>query len=417
MTNFVFTGPNIELQEEHPVFLGLTANYDSCARVKDIEALIDHNPEVMGLVEPPFFKHLSDFKLPEKETFLAFLLERRTPPLTTGETHGEVLSFLMDLKTFQLFIQDKTQLPANQLAYEALNDLYKVKFEVQHLLVRQTPAIPGPSDTSVDLKLRVAIAHKGLKSDLDVCLSYLHKGLKEIPESQVSVCLDEPSDPIYEELMARHNEVLFFQSNPTGAGTFALKEKLILHGESGLVFLNDSDDISTTDRFTQHLIAHHSHPKTIIGSHELRFDEIAKKILAVRYPVDVHVALKRWPGHSMLVGTESFLLEDFERIGGFSTQLKFGADTQFLFRSFFFVDLYNIDEFLYIRKRHAKALTAPESMRKTKEERLRLGQLWANDFVAIRDGKKPLEGSHLTLTKGNPVELIPLNELAKNEIH
>ena len=85
----------------------------------------------------------------------------------------------------------------------------------------------------------------------------------------------------------------------------------------------------------------------------------------------------------------------FFDLGGLSTDLVIANDTQFLLRAHFNSSIRNVDEFLYIRRRHAASLTnAPETVFDNPLRR-RLSSAWTHDFDAIKRGELKIEDSSL----------------------
>jgi hypothetical protein len=85
----------------------------------------------------------------------------------------------------------------------------------------------------------------------------------------------------------------------------------------------------------------------------------------------------------------------FFNAGGLSTNLIIASDTQFLLRAYFSGSIRNVDEFLYIRRRHAASLTnAPETIYDNPLRR-RLSGEWTDDFNAIKRGDLKMENSSL----------------------
>src|SRR6202034_4780675 len=81
--------------------------------------------------------------------------------------------------------------------------------------------------------------------------------------------------------------------------------------------------------------------------------------------------------------------------GGLSTHYIIANDTQFLLRLFFSTEIRNVDEFLYIRRRHAASLTsAPETVYDNPLRR-RLSSEWTGDFNAVMRGELKIENSSL----------------------
>jgi hypothetical protein len=113
----------------------------------------------------------------------------------------------------------------------------------------------------------------------------------------------------------------------------------------------------------------------MVGSHEVRIDDIRQKILPVRYPLDVSRALLLGPFQALLHPTSMIRVDKFLAAGGFSTHAKMSMDTQFLFRSYFYFAAVNI-----------ASLTQSQATGMRSLPRLRVSRDWRRDFGRILDG-------------------------------
>ena len=118
-------------------------------------------------------------------------------------------------------------------------------------------------------------------------------------------------------------------------------------------------------------------------------------VYPVRYPLDASGALARTANHALLHATLMVRRDAFFSCGGLSTHLVIANDTQFLLRAFFSMKMRNVDEFLYIRRRHPASLTnAPETVYDNPLRRS-LSAQWSADFEAIKRGELRLPDSSL----------------------
>lgn len=181
----------------------------------------------------------------------------------------------------------------------------------------------------------------------------------------------------------------------------------LIRGETQpFVLFHDSDDLSCTDRVRWLSSAINNGDLDLVGSHELRLDEMRRQIIAVRYPLDVIRALGSGSTHPQLHPSTMLRRDAYSRIGGFSTFTVFGADTQFLLRAYFRARIRNVDEFLYIRRRHTDALTMRPDTGYGTPARLSVEAPWRADFKMILSGGKRLEDS----------SLLPRTTLQRHEI-
>jgi hypothetical protein len=181
-----------------------------------------------------------------------------------------------------------------------------------------------------------------------------------------------------------------------------------------LICLQDSDDLSCYDRFTILSEALAETGCDVIGSHELCLDEIRVMVYPVRYVVDSSAALALCHCHALLHATLMARREAFFGCGGLSTHHIVANDTQFMLRAFFTARIRNVDEFLYIRRRHPASLTnAPETVHDNPLRRS-LNAQWTADFETVKRGEMKLEHSSLrTMRRSEPYRmerLLPVGE-------
>ena len=343
------------------------------------------------------------------ESFIVFLIERKAAPVINGEDHGPVSSFVCSAKAFNILYQNYKASNVGAWAYHFMQMVYDGQVNPDQLLVRQLPfSEPIHLARGEGLQANTIIPHKGKPEDLNTCLKYQLKcaGIQQ----QIAVALDGYDVEVDQPTVSRYSqEVAFYTAEPHHVGPYVLRELLINQCSQGVITFVDSDDISCTDRLNRLLVALGGERK-MVGSHELRFDTIDKKLRAIRYPLDVSEALKQSPGFPLLHSTAALSLQDFKRIGGYATDRRFANDTQFLLRSYFFVSIMNVDEFLYIRKTHKASLTSGGTEPLQSKTRTQLASLWNDHFDKIKRGQMPIEDSSLHPQKPhrNKVKLVAI---------
>jgi hypothetical protein len=174
-----------------------------------------------------------------------------------------------------------------------------------------------------------------------------------------------------------------------------IRQELAERSPEPLLTLQDSDDLSCYDRFATLGDTLAETGCDIVGSHELCLDEIRGLVQPVRYPLDCTASLALCANHALLHATLMTHRRAFFDAGGLSTHLIIANDTQFLLRAHFNSSIRNVDEFLYIRRRHAASLTsAPETVYDNPLRR-RLSSEWTGDFNAVKRGGLKIEDSSL----------------------
>jgi hypothetical protein len=248
----------------------------------------------------------------------------------------------------------------------------------------------------------VVVPHRGSLRHLEVCLASLER--QTVRPGRVQVCLDEPVTAGHERLMERYPEAEFFATEPSGVGPYVGRQALGMDGVEEVVVWHDSDDASCADR----LQVSHGHLRAggldLAGCHELRLDEIDRRVEAVRFPLAVTAALDIGPSHALFHPTSLVRREAFRRAGGFSTAHRYGSDAHFLYRAHFFLRrVENVDAFLYVRRMRPGSLTTGPETRWASPERERQRARWREDFDRVRTAAAPIEETSLWTAHADPM--------------
>ncbi|MCF7223764.1 hypothetical protein [Marilutibacter chinensis] len=248
------------------------------------------------------------------------------------------------------------------------------------------------------------IPHRGSNAHLDVCLSGV---CSQSLDCRASVCLDESSD--WRPVRAGRRVRLFKAEDPP-VGPYAIRQFLSMNSSAEYLAFQDSDDFSLPSRLTELLTARIESGADIVGSHELRLDEIEHAVIPVRFPLDVNAALREVAEHPQLFPTTVALTATVQRIGGFSTIRMFGGDTEYLLRAHFLARIINIDRFVYIRRRREGSLTTAPETALGSPARVELGRIWRKDFEEIKKGRLALEHSSLALRHGPAARIVAADD-------
>jgi hypothetical protein len=329
---------------------------------------------------------------------VVFLLPWRPAPFSNMRNDGVAYSFVCTVDVFRAILQYYPGCKLHKLCFRLLAAIGNGSLEVDRILVRQLPhqklscAAPPPDGA-------VIMAHRGKRVHLETALHYLRKtaGMK----LSVRVGLDVDDQGEYECLVDRFPEVEFYYAQPAPVGPYVIRHELAARSREPVIVFHDSDDISCADRLETLYAAMLGTECDLIGSHELKVDEINESVGCFRFPLDVTHALNNDVGHPLQHPTSIMKRDCFQEVGGFSTDQRVANDSQFLLRAFFNTRIRNVDAIVYIRRRHPQALTvAPETGMQIPLRR-RLGASWANDFKAIRNGQLKLEESSLRCIVGS----------------
>ena len=324
------------------------------------------------------------------------MLGWRPAPEKEAKTDCRVTSFLCNAAVFGAALQwaPKGPFRLRQLCFYLLDAIINGRVAVERLLVRQLPCrMEAAPDHETESDAVVIMPHRGRMRHLATALGFLHNGDGPHPHIRVGLDVDYPEE--YTALARKFPEVEFFAARPAPLGPYVIRQELAHRSSEPVIMLHDSDDVSSTDRLEVLSEEMRRTGCDFVGSHELRVDEIEKEVAAIRFPLDVTAALRRGPGHSLLHATAMIGRSKFLAIGGLSTDQRVANDTQFLFRAFFGLKIRNVDAFLYLRRRHGRALTVHPSTCNAIPLRLQLDAAWRADFGAIQRGEMRLEESSL----------------------
>jgi hypothetical protein len=338
------------------------------------------------------------------------LVARRMPPAHDFRFDGPVTSFACSGRVLGAHVA-ALQRPET-LCFRALHGVMAGRPAVERLLVRQIPLRPAaaaPRRAPVERPastVTVVLPHRGSPALLAAALRSLACGAGD---AHVLVGLDSRGIAAYRSLMARYPAVEFFQGEPAPLGPYAIRHALALRARAPHLLFHDSDDVSCWDRIDGLQRTMQRTGAALVGSHELRVDEIRERVTATRFPLDVDAALRVRPHHPMLFPSTLIRRDSYFAVGGLSTDRRFAYDTQFVFRASFALQLANADEFLYIRRRREGSLTTAPATALGTPVRVELLDSWMRDFRAVKAGQLAIERSSLrVMPRGEPFRLVPL---------
>ena len=331
------------------------------------------------------------------------LLPRAPLPEVSASQGEPVFAFLCTTAIFRSLcaLMPEDSLTEDSLPYfcfTLLNAVINGRIHVKRIFVRQLPYW-GKCAFSCRHSEPAAIimAHRGKKQHLDTALHFIHCAGGVTPRIRVGLDVESPEDFI--SLLERYPEAEFYYAKPAPVGPYAIRQQLIAQSGEPLVILHDSDDISCYDRFiTLQAEVGYADDHVMVGCHELMVDELRRQVWPIRYPLDVSRALKKEAGFAFLHATAIVGRSGFLSAGGLSTDRAIAYDTQFLLRASFKLRIRNVDEFLYIRRRHEGSLTVAKETADGIPLRRQLGDMWRADFKAIRRGEMTVEKSSLRLS-------------------
>ena len=214
----------------------------------------------------------------------------------------------------------------------------------------------SPAITACSSVLAV-VPHYRCESWLPACLHSLVTQTR--PPDAIAVLHDGPEPPVH--LLEQFPSVALYRTVDR-VGPYALVQSLVDLTRFDAVLFQDADDWSSRDRLALLLAEAERTGADLIGSQEIRVDEIFGRVYATCYPLDANRALSIGPGHPLLHPTSLISTRLLARLGGFATGLRFGADTEMLLRAGFVARIVNLDVAAYFRRHRTSSLTTdPET--------------------------------------------------------
>jgi hypothetical protein len=252
-------------------------------------------------------------------------------------------------------------------------------------------------DVRPALPVSVIIPHHGSMDDLRRCLATTTEVIGH-EQSEIMVGLDAGND-----LGApRGVRCRVLRVNGQRVGPYAIRNHLSGRATHSPLVFQDSDDIPMANRFA--VLARHLAigGADLVGTHELRFDSMARRLRVVRFPLDVTAALRKGACHAQLHPTSAISADAFRRLRGFSDYAVHSLDTEFLLRAHVLkARIANLDRFLYLRIVRPGSLTTSASTGYESNVRRQLRDGWYRDFDVVARGQKPLASSALALRRAD----------------
>ncbi|HEX3682079.1 MAG TPA: hypothetical protein VHU83_06000 [Bryobacteraceae bacterium] len=328
-----------------------------------------------------------------RESTLVILVPHRPAPRTDPHVGKPVSSFLCSSDLFRRYLALEIDCAPQALCFTLLESIASNVLQCDRLLVRSLPHARVPPAPLSLPPIALLMPHRGDPGHLEAALLSLSRAGGE--PLHIRVGLDVEDASAYRRLAVRHPSTEFFCFHPPPVGPYVIRQALAERSSEPWLSLQDSDDISCHDRFPSLLRAMCASGCGITGSQELCLDEMRRIVFPVRYPLNPSATLAERPSHALLHASLMARRGAFFESGGLSTHYIIANDTQFLLRLFFSTEIRNVDEFLYIRRRHATSLTnAPETVHDNPLRR-RLSAEWCADFDAIKRGELKLADSSL----------------------
>jgi hypothetical protein len=351
----------------------------------------------------------------DQEFGMVLFIPYKLPPEFEHREDGCVRSFLISPEKLQTnilsgFIGNYIQL-AYELAFAYLNSIKSKNIEIIQIGKKNAPEERIDAEALQLLKKSVLIIpHKGPFTLLKRCL--LHINQASLLPGVINVCFDDSS---YQKFSAGYYDkinklIKVYANSPANVGPYPARHYSIINTSKEYIFFQDSDDIPVNSRFVKQINELKKRKLDMLGSHELRIDQLEKVITIIRFPLDVSASLNSGSLHPLFHPTSLISKKAYLKTGGFSTDRRFGYDTQFLIRSRFFLQSGNIDDFLYIRFKRPNSLTTSAKTKLGCTIREILTRRWTTDLKLILQNKLDLQDSSLSVQQHTfEYQLIEIN--------
>lgn len=343
---------------------------------------------------------------------ITLLVPYQVPPLYNARCDGAVGSALIPYVHFDkscLQYAGDFQLLIYHVVYNYLCRPASRNIQVCQVGKPAKVAVENAQNNTMEKKgfdLREAmliIPHAGPVDLLERCFWHLN-ATRDLPE-QINLCFDDTSYEHFDtdQLHHVHDRLVRYQNSPLRIGPYPPRHYAIVQSNHKYVFFLDSDDIATADRFAVQLRELNERGLDMIGCHELQVNQLDSQIILNRFPLEVDlgaeesVELKAF--HPLFHPTALVTREAYLKTKGFSTNLRFGYDSQFLLRAHFFMRIGNVDDFLYIRFKRPESLTTSATTKLGSNFRSFLAWRWMVDFELVVRGHLDLEDSSLSVQK------------------
>lgn len=359
------------------MIIDLTANYFIIFRERDKPIIDENRTYLMSLLNDNY-----DFII---------IIPYIAPPLYSVSYDGEI----------SICVFNKSIFKVNSFSsFSIQNHIYNLTYNYfrattnNHFKIVQLGKNVHQNLDKIDLySSKIIIPHKGNISLLNRCIYFLQT--KALETTPIDIIFDSFGYKKFHLEFKSSENIRVYKNSPLDVGPYLGRHHSILQSEQEYIFFQDSDDISTSDRFEHQLNYLLINNLDMVGSHELRIDQFSKTIKIIRFPIDVSAALDKQASHPLFHPTSLVKRSKYLESLGFSLNRKFGSDTQFLLRAHFYMKIGNIDEFYYVRFKRQNSLTTNSKTNLKSDIRLELDKKWKADFEEIKRSDKALQKSSL----------------------
>ena len=206
---------------------------------------------------------------------------------------------------------------------------------------------------SLDSSVIAIVPHYKCEPWLDDCLYSLVTQTQ--PLAGIVVIDDNSPEPPV-DIVRSYPEVTLLRA-VENSGPYRLTQQVIDETVCDAYLFQDADDWSTPDRVKVLLTEAERTGAELIGCQMWQVFKDGEEIIPIYYPLDVSRAYRRHQRHPIVHGTTLVTRDLVQRVGGFSTGMRFGGDSEFLRRVAFTARIVNSTCFCYFQRMRDGSLT------------------------------------------------------------
>lgn len=258
----------------------------------------------------------------------------------------------------------------------------------------------------LDSSVLAIVPHYNVNQWLGQCIQSL---LNQTRRPDAIIVVDDCSLSIPMEVLDEFPSVTLLKTKENG-GPYRIIQAIIDQTDYEVIMFQDADDWSAPDRLYHQLLEAVKWNADMIGTQiEMIFEYNVNEPTLV-LPADPFPFLIRNPlSHLLFYASSIISREFFLKLGGFSAQYRFGADSEFVRRAILGGRVRNVDKHLYYRRIHPGSLTHNHKTGFGTSARLEIQQeIQAAALSLLREIENGENLSLQPIAKGLPAELLYL---------
>ena len=264
---------------------------NSCAELPGpgVDAIVVLSPAVAELFAQSAANLFHDVSW--HNSWMTVLLPWREPPTRSIRADGTADSFCCSSGVLSDLLKTLRVEESGRLCFGLLDATLNGSLDVQRLQVRQLPLDHTPeSPAALDQSAAMIMAHRGPKHFLTAALRSITRSACS-SKVNVKVGLDVEDASEYQAVVEDFPSVEFYCVEGAPVGPYVIRQNLIDRSNEDLLVFHDSDDVSCFDRIAGQAAEIRERQVEVVGSHELRVDELAGSVEVYRFPLDASAAL------------------------------------------------------------------------------------------------------------------------------